>query len=84
MQCNTPKYILLVFNMFRVFVSIIEFFVNLIRKYGKLETRKFYTIKGQNRKLSKKVSKTWVNMIRGQSINNKNCNVINGSWRTKS
>ena len=44
--CNTPKYILIVFNMLGYFVSIIEFFVNLILKYGKSETRKFYTTKG--------------------------------------
>ena len=52
--CNTLKYTLVVFNMLGYFVSIIEFFVNLILKYGRLETRKFNTINGQNSKLSKK------------------------------
>ena len=52
--CNTPKYTHVVFNMLGYFISIIEFLVNLILKYGRLETRKFYTINGQNSKLSKK------------------------------
>ena len=52
--CNTLKYTLVVFNMLGYFVSIIEFFINLILKYGKLETQKFYTTNGQNSKLSQK------------------------------
>ena len=76
--CNAPKYTLVVFNMLGYFVSIIEFFVNLILKYGKSETRKIlYNEKDKIVNGPKRGIKDMDYEIRGQ-------NTILGNWNTNS
>ena len=55
MGCNTPKYTLVVFDMFRVLCKHnLNFFCNLNAKHGNSKTRNLYKIQGQICNLPKK------------------------------